>query len=401
MRFSPLVERVASHGAGAWRVHIAAAQLRDAGHDVIFLTVGDPDQAAPEAVIEATIDALRQRRTGYAPTVGHPRLRAAIAARVERRTGRPCAADNVVVTPGAQGGLYCALQCLAGPGDEVVIPEPLYATYAAVVGACGATLVTVPLRARRHFHPDIDDIAGAVTPRTRAVWINSPHNPTGAVFTADEVAGIAEICRRRDLWLISDEVYEDLAFARPHVSAWSLPDMAERAVVVSSLSKSHAMPGFRFGWIVGPEALSRHLFDLLLCMTYGAPPFIQDGAFAAFAGDLPEVAVLREAYRRRAAMLSHLLAAAPNCRVTPPEGGMFVLLDVRGTGCGAEEFARGLLDQEKVAVLPCDGFGPSAAGQLRIALTAPDQRLAEAGRRIIAFARRLGETRTAPTRFSP
>jgi arginine:pyruvate transaminase len=399
LRFSPLVDRVGGHGAdrgaGAWRVHVAAAQRRDSGHDVIILTVGDPDQQAPTPVVAATIEALRRGRTGYAPTIGQPRLRAAIAARVAARTGRPCGADNIVVTPGAQGGLYCALQCLAGPGDEVIVPEPLYATYPAVVGACGARLVTVSLRAEQHFHPDLRELAAAVTPRTRAIWINTPHNPTGAVLTAEEIAGIAEICESRDLWLVSDEVYEDLAFVRPHVSPRSLPGMAERTVVVSSLSKSHAMPGFRFGWIVGPEALSRHLFDLLLCMTYGAPPFIQDGAFAAFAaeptrGELPEIAAMREIYRRRAALLSGLLTAAPNCRVTPPEGGMFVLLDIRGTGRSGEDFARGLLEEEDVAVLPCDGFGPSAAGHLRIALCAPEPRLAEAGRRIIAFARRLG-----------
>jgi arginine:pyruvate transaminase len=250
-------------------------------------------------------------------------------------------------------------------------------------------MVTVPLRADRGFHPDIDTIARAVTPRTRIVWINSPHNPTGAVLAADEVAAIADLCRRRDLWLFSDEVYEDLAFARPHVGPWSLPGMAERTVVVSSLSKSHAMPGFRFGWVIGPPALSRHLFDLLLCAFFGAPPFIQDGALAALEHDLPEAAALREAYRRRALMLSEILAEAPNCRVTPPEGGMFVLLDVRGTGLASEEFALTLLERERVAVVPCDGFGPSAVGYLRIALTAPEPRLEEAGRRIVRLARAL------------
>jgi arginine:pyruvate transaminase len=366
-----------------------AARLRDQGQDVIFLTVGDPDQAPPEPVIDATIDALRRHRTGYSSIIGYPRVREAIAARVQRRTGRPCRADNVVVTPGAQGGVYCALQCLAGPGDEVIVPEPIYATYGPVIAASGARLVTVPLRAERDFHPDLDAIAAAVTPRTRVIWINSPHNPTGVVFTAEEVAGIAELCRSRDLWLLSDEVYEDLAFARPHVSPWSLPGMAEHTVVVSSLSKSHAMPGFRFGWIIGPPALSRHLFELLVAMIYGSPAFIQDGVMPALEGDLPEVAALRDAYRDRAILLSGILATAPNCRVAPPEGGMFVLLDIRGTGLGAETFAHQLLARENVAVLPCDGFGPSAVGHLRISLTAPDPRLAEAGRRIARFARSI------------
>jgi arginine:pyruvate transaminase len=389
MRFAPRVDRVTTRGAAAWRVHIEAAKLREAGHDVITLTIGDPDQAPPDSVIEATIDALRRHRTGYSATIGYPRVRAAIAARFALRTGQKCTADNVVVTPGAQGGLFCALQCLAGDGDEIIVPEPVYATYPGVVGAAGAHMATVPLVPERGFHPDLDAIAAAVGPRTRVVWINTPHNPTGAVFTADEIAGIAEICRRHDLWLVSDEVYEDLAFARPHLSPWALPGMAERTVVVSSLSKSHAMPGFRFGWIIGPPELSRHLFDLLLAMTYGSPALIQDGVLPALENELPEAQILREDYRRRAALLTAILAETPHCRPIPPEGGMFVLLDIRDTGLSGEAFALSLLDQQRVAVLPCDAFGPSIVGHLRISLTAPDPRLAEAGRRIVAFARDL------------
>ena len=393
MRYSPRVDRISGRGAGAWSLHIEAARLRDAGQEVIMLTVGDPDQPPPAPVIDATIEALRRHRTGYSSIVGYPRVREAIAARFRRRTGQPCSAENVVVTPGAQGGIFCALQCLAGPGDEVIVPEPIYNTYAAVIGASGATLVTVPLRAERGFHPDLDAIATAVTPRTRVLWINSPHNPTGVVFTAAEIVGIAELCQARDLWLLSDEVYEDLAFARPHVSPWSLPGMAERTVVVSSLSKSHAMPGFRFGWIIGPVTLSQHLFNLLLCMIYGSPAFIQDGVLAALETELPDAGALRGAYRARAGLLTGILSEAPNCRVTPPEGGMFVLLDIRNSGLGSEGFARELLRQEYVAVLPCDSFGPSAAGHLRVSLTAPEPRLAEAGRRIVRFAAALGGKR--------
>jgi arginine:pyruvate transaminase len=165
--------------------------------------------------------------------------------------------------------------------------------------------------------------------------------------------------------------------------------MAERTVVVSSLSKSHAMPGFRFGWIIGPPALSHHLFSLLLSMTYGSPAFIQDGVLPALEHELREVAAMREVYYGRARLLSGILVDAPRCRVTPPEGGMFVLFDVRGTGLSSEEFAHALLEREDVAVLPCDGFGPSAVGHLRIALTAPEPRLEETGRRIVRFARGL------------
>lgn len=393
MRYSPFVDRVAGRGAGAWAVHIEALQLRAAGQDPILLTVGDPDQPPPEKVIEATIQGLKAGHTGYAPIAGLPELRAAIAARVQSRSGKPCTADNVVVVPGTQGGLYTAVQCLAGPGDEVIVPEPMYATYEAVIGASGASMVNVPLRPENGFHLDLEALARAVTPRTRVIWITSPHNPTGAVMTRDEVETVARLCREHDLWLVSDEVYEDLAFARPHVHAWGLDGMAVRTVVVSSLSKSHAMPGYRMGWIVGPPELARHLFNLLLCMLYGAPPFLQDGALAAFRGNLPEVAAMREDYRRRATLMTGLLAEAPNCKVTPPEGGMFVMLDVRGTGLGSDAFARGLLEAEGVAVLPCDGFGPSAVGQLRISLTADEARLTEAATRIVRFARSVADSR--------
>jgi arginine:pyruvate transaminase len=391
VRFSPLVDRIAGEQTGAWRVHAEGMRRREAGHDVIFLTVGDPDQAAPAAVLDATIEALRRNRTGYTPIIGYPQVRAAVAARMQRRSGRHCTPDNVVLTPGTQGGLFCALNCLAGPGDEVILPEPIYGPYAGVIGASGARMVNVPLRPENGFHPDLDALARAITPRTRVIWVNTPHNPTGAVFTEDEIAGIARLCRKHDLWLVSDEVYEDLVFTRPHTSAWSLPDMADRTIIASSLSKSHAMAGFRFGWVIGPPALSRHLFDFLLCMYFGGPAFIQDGAFAALVTELPEVGAQRETYRRRASLLADILEDAPNCRAIPPEGGMFVLFDVRGSGLGAEDFARELLLREDVALVPCDGFGPSAIGHLRIALTAPEPRLQEAGRRIVRFARGLAE----------
>jgi len=387
VRFSPLVDRLSGRGSSAWRIHFEAVQRRDRdGQDVILLTVGDPDQKPPAAMVEALVGSLRSGHTGYAAIVGPMPLREAIAKRVTARTGTACTAENVVIVPGAQAGLFCSLQLLAGPGDEVILAEPMYATYEAVVGVSGATLVTVPLKPENNFHPDLKALAAAITPRTRVLWINSPHNPTGAVLDRAELEAIAELCRRHDLWLLSDEVYEDLAYARPHISPRTLPGMAERTLVISSLSKSHAVPGFRTGWIIGPAAMTPHLFNLILCMTYGGPPFIHDGALPALTSDLPEAATLRADYQRRAALLGGVLTTAKNCRVVMPEGGMFLLLDVRQTGLSATDFARGLLNAENVALLPADGFGPSLAGHLRVSLTQADTRLREAGERIVRYA---------------
>jgi arginine:pyruvate transaminase len=389
VRFSDFVQRIGGKGADAWAIHMEAAKQRAQGRDIILLTVGEPDQPPPAPVIDATVESLRAHHTGYSAITGLSHVREAVADRFARRTGWPCGPENVAIVPGAQAGLYCAVQCLAGAGEEVIVPEPLYATYEAVIGASGAAMVNVPMSPDTGFHLDIAGLAAAVTPRSRVIWINSPHNPTGAVLSIAELEAIAEICRRHDLWLLSDEVYEDLAFARPHISPWALPDMAERTVVVSSLSKSHAIPGFRFGWIIAPPALTAHLFNLILCMLYGGPAFVQEGVLPALREDPTQAAPLRETYRKRAVTLARILKSAGNCRVAVPEGGMFVLLDIRGTRLSSQAFASGLLEQESVAVLPCDGFGPSAAGHLRISLTAPDEVLSEAGRRIVRFAARL------------
>jgi arginine:pyruvate transaminase len=391
MKFSPLVTRIAGRGPYAWGVHDEAMRRQAAGGEIVFLTIGDPDQPAPPVIREATIEALRAGRKGYSPYGGLPKVRAAVAARIRRRTGGPCEPGNVLLMPGAQAAMFGAMSCIAGPGDEIVTPEPAYATYPGVIGASGATMVTTPLDPERGFHPDLAAMERAITPATRAIWINSPQNPTGAVFDEAEMNAIAQLCRRHDLWLLSDEVYADLAYARPHVSAWSLPDMADRVIVVSSLSKSHAIPGFRFGWIAGPKPLIAHATSLVLCMLFGGPPFIQEGVLPALEHDLAEAAEVTEAYRRRASRFAALLSAAPNCRIAPPEGGMFALLDVRPTGLTATAFAERLLDEEAIAVLPCDAFGPSAAGHLRISLTLPDERLMAAGRRIVGFAQRLAQ----------
>ena len=392
MKFSSLVKRVAGGGADTWRVHDQAVALKAAGRDITFLTIGDPDQAPADLIIEGARASLAAHHKGYAPIAGQPAVRAALAARIARRSGAPCAMENVIVTLGAQAGLYCAMQCVAGPGDEVIALDPVYATYDAVVAAAGATIVKVPLDPATGFHPDLAAIEAAVTPATRAILINSPHNPTGAVFDHAEKVALAEICRRHDLWLISDEVYEDMAYARPHVSIWSLPEAAGRAVVISSLSKSHAIPGFRFGWVAAPPELIRHIFNLLLCLVFGGPPFIQEAVLPALQRDLPEVAALREDYRRRGQAMAALLATAPGCAAAPPEGGMFLLVDVRDTGLSALAFAEGLLHAQGVAVLPCDSFGDNVAGRLRISLTLPDDQLLGAGRRIVAYAVGLSAT---------
>ena len=389
LRYSSVVERISGEGSRAWDIHTRAGEMEEAGRDIIFLSIGDPDFDTPPPIVDAVVDSLRRGRTHYTAMAGIPPLREAIAARHERLTGQTVDADAVVVTAGAQCGLFSAMLCLAGPGDEVIVPEPMYVTYEAVVGVTGARLVQVPLRGERGFHLDPDDLAAAITPRSRVLLLNFPHNPTGAILTADELHAVADIARRHDLWVISDEVYATLTYDQPHRSIVSCAGMAERTVIVDSLSKSHAMTGWRLGWTISPGDMPAHLSNLALCMLYGCPPFIQDAAVTALTHEFDEIGVMRAAFRERRDLLVERINAMDRVRCLKPEGSMFLMIDVRESGLGSIDFAERWLDAEGVCALPCDGFGPSGEGYLRISLSASVEVLEEVCARLERFVRGL------------
>jgi arginine:pyruvate transaminase len=389
VRYASLTDRIRGTGADAWAVHQLAIGRRERGDDVILLSIGESDVGTPPAIVEEAVRSLRAGRTRYMPTAGLESLREAIARHVGELAGTPIASERVVYFPGAQTALYAVCQCILDAGDEVIVPEPTYVTYEAVLGSTGARIVNVPLTPERRFHLDPGDVERAVTARTRAVLLTSPHNPTGAVMTREEVAAVADICRRHDLWLVCDEVYADLTYGAGHASPLSLPEIADRVVSVSSLSKSHSMTGWRAGWVVGPVELAEHLTYLTMCMLYGATGFVQDAALYALTTPLAEVSELRELYRRRAAAMIDEFARVGPLQPRMPEGGMFLMLDVRSTGLTGDAFARRLLDEEDVSVLPGEGFGPSAAGHVRICVTTDEERLREACRRIARLAGEL------------
>ncbi|KQT46251.1 aspartate aminotransferase [Aureimonas sp. Leaf454] len=389
MRYSPLVERIDGPGARAWEIHGAAVAARRRGEDVILLTVGDPDFATPAPIVETAIAALRDGDTHYSDVPGRPALREAIAGHLSPGFGRNLSADEVVVTAGAQNALFSAALCLLQEGDEAIVLEPAYLTYEATLQAAGARLVRVPMPAAHGFRPDADAIRAAVTDRTRAIVLATPNNPTGVVLTRDELLAIAKIAVERDLWVISDEVYAALTFDRPHVSIASLPGMAERTVTIGSLSKSHAMTGWRVGWIAGPPDLVRHVERLELSMLYGLPGFIQEAAITAIAQHEAIAADMRRHYRARRDIVVAALAETPRLSILSPDAGMFVMVDVRRTGLSPFDFAWRLFRETGVSTLDATAFGSPADGFLRVAFTLGEERLAEACRRIDGFVRGL------------
>ena len=387
MRHSALTRRLDIESARVWDIHYLARERQWAGEDVILLTVGDPDFETPPAIVDEAERSMRRGRTRYGPTAGEPPLREAIARHHARTTGQSVSAENVVVFAGAQSALFACALCLVDPGDEIAVFEPRYVTYDGVIDTPAAVRVDVPLASAQGFRFDPDALGRAVTPRTRAILLNTPHNPTGIVAAREELEAIAAIARRHDLWVLSDEVYATLTYDAEHVAIASLPGMAERTVTINSLSKSHAMQGWRVGWAVGPQALARHLTHLIVSMVFGTPSFTQDAGLVALTRDLEEVETMERAYRVRRDLVCARLNACPGLSCQWPQGGMYAMVDVRATGLSDEAFAWGLLDAEGVSVLPAATFGESAVGHVRVSLTAPEAVLGEACGRIERYAR--------------
>jgi len=390
MRYASITRRMEGLGTDKWAVHVVARNMVERGEEVLFLTIGEPDSRAPKGIEDEAVARLRAGRTRYSNGAGEDSMRAAIARRYGERSGRKVTAAQTVFMPGTQSALCAAMFALAESGDEVIVPDPFYVTYDGIIAATGATQVNVDTEPQHRFHLTPEALEAAITERSRVLLLNSPSNPTGAVLAADEIAAIGEVCRRYDLWIVSDEVYETLVFGDARfASAFDNPELAERTVVVSSLSKSHAMPGYRAGWVVGPQEFIHRMLPFAEALLFGCQPFIQDAAVFALSNDFAEVDMMCRDYERRARLIVDRLEAAPHIRVSMPEGGMFIFADVRATGLSGHDFALRLLEEEKVALMPGESFGPSGAGHVRIGLAAEDSVLADATDRIARFARRL------------
>lgn len=381
MKFSALVERISGEGADAWLTHSEAAAARNRGEDVIILSIGDPDIGAPPEVIERAVERLRSGDTHYTPASGRHPLRTAIAQAHSARTGQPTGPENVLYFAGAQNALFVASLCLAGPGDEVITFDPMYPTYPATIEVSGARLVRAPTASG--LRPDLTVLESLVTPRTRAIFWATPNNPSGVILSEPELAAIADIARRHDLWLVSDEVYAGLApGGRVPSLAASLPD---RVVTVGSLSKSHSMPGFRAGWLVGPRELAAHAESLAMCMLFGLPGFIQDAALTALSIAADAERRIRAYCDLRRARFLAGLAGITGIRASAPQAGMFMLVDVSDTGLSGYEFMRALYERRKVSVLDGAAFGRQTAHFVRVCFATDEATIDAACDRIRRF----------------
>ncbi len=386
MKLSRRIENINAGGSDGWEIYYKARQLVADGVPVLDLTIGDHDFRTAAPIIDAMNRSARRGNTGYSPVPGSPALRRAIAARIEQRTGVETSPDNVLVTAGGQAALFAAHLAVLETGKTGLYCDPYYATFPGTIRATGATAVAMPTHSRNGFVPTAEDLCRCIDDTVRSLLINSPNNPSGALYGREALVEIGKVCKESNLWLISDEVYESQVWSGTHVSPRSISGLADRTLVIGSLSKSHAMTGFRCGWIAGPEAVISRIADLATVSTYGVAGFVQDAALQAIVqGDEIEARVA-DIYRRRLEVAMNCLSGANSVRVVPPKGAMYVLLDVSPTGITGIEFAHRLLEARHIAVMPGESFGNATAGHVRVALTTGSTRLSEALNNLVDFA---------------
>ena len=385
MKLSNRITGIIGDGSDGWGVFYKARRMIAEGEAVTELTIGEHDIRTDPVILEAMHRSAMGGHTGYAMVPGTNKLRDAVAERIEARTGVETRRDNILITAGGQAALFAAHHAVCEEGDIALYIDPYYATYPGSLRGVGAKAVPVQAKAERNFQPDASDIAGQAE-GARSLLINSPNNPTGVVYTRETLEGIARVCIDHDLWLISDEVYDTQVWDGEHISPRALPGMAERTLVVGSMSKSHAMTGSRCGWICGPADAIEKLIDLATSTNYGVAGFVQDAAlFALELGDAHEEKVAAP-FRRRRALTMKALAGQNAVKAVPADGAMYVMLDVRSTGKSGEDFALELLDRHRIAVMPGESFGQAAAGHIRVAMTIDDDRYLQALKTVIAFA---------------
>ena len=357
-------------------------ELAGAVTDPLMLVSGDPNFATPRHIVEAAAAAGFAGATGYAPSAGIAPLREAIVDKVRTINGLTVDVDQVCVTTGGCGGLFTSMLVLLEPGDEILVPDPGWSNYPAMAHSLRARAVGYRL-STPGFQIDPDAIEQAITARTRAILVNSPSNPTGTVEATERMQAVLRIADRHDLWVISDECYDQLVFEGTHASVASL-GAAERVITIFTFSKSYAMTGWRVGYVVGPHEFVRQLALHQEPVVSCASTLSQHGALAALNGPQDGVGVMVDAYRRRRDRAVEELESKAVGYVRP-SGAFFLMADVSATGMRSWDASVALLQEERVAVVPGAAFGSGGEGFVRLSLAAADETVSEGTRRLARF----------------
>jgi aspartate/methionine/tyrosine aminotransferase len=379
-----LAERMTLLGTeSAFEVLARARALEAAGNPIIHLEIGEPDFPTAPHIVEAAVEALHAGHTHYVPAPGIMPLRESVAAFLDRTGRMHPDPDQVVITPGAKPIMFYTIMALAGPGDEVLYPDPGFPMYESITAFAGATPVPIPLREANQFRIDTEELESLISERTRLLVLNTPHNPCGSALTADDCAAIAEIAQRHDLTVLSDEVYWAIRYGdsaeaaggaggrppagqqSPHASVLDYDGMAERTILLDGWSKTFAMTGWRLGYGVFPRALVEPITRLAINSVSCTSAFSQYAAIAALDGPWDAVTSMVEEFRRRRDFIVAGLNDLPGITCDEPAGAFYAFPNITGTGMSSTELAARLLAEAGVAALSGTAFGPHGEGYLR------------------------------------
>ena len=379
----------------AFEAAARARALEAQGRHIVHLEIGEPDFDTPANIRDAAKRALDEGWTHYGPPLGQPKLREAIADESKRFRGIDVDPANVVVTPGAKPIMYYAILALIEPGDEVVYPDPGFPIYESMTRFAGGTPVPYALREENDFRFDPDELRSLVTPKTKLIIFNSPHNPTGGVLTREDIEAIADIARERDITVLADEIYGRGVFEGEHFSVAALPGMAERTIILDGFSKAWAMTGWRLGFAILPPALVDPFSKLIINSVSCTSSFEQMAAVEALSGPQDDVKEMVEEFRARRQIIVDGLNAIPGIRCRMPHGAFYVFPNVAGTDMNGTEMADKLLYDGDVCVLSGTAFGKVGADHIRISYANSRENLALALERIAEVVAKIPASATA------
>jgi len=350
---------------------------------LVSFGIGEPDFITPTHIREAAKKAMDEGYTRYTPNLGFPKFRKALAIKLNQKNKISVTPEEVVVTSGETEALFFSFYTLLNPGDEVIIPDPGFVTYESQVYFAGGTPVYFPLRGENNFHPNLEELKNCVTSKTKAILLNSPSNPTGATFNKDELLAIAEIAKEKDLFIISDELYEDIVYDdREHISIASLPGMKERIISIFGFSKSYAMTGWRLAYLAAPLNLVKEIAKLLQNTSVCANSIAQRAGLAAIQGPQDCVKEMFIAYNERRNVLAKGLNEIQGLSCYAPEGTFYAFVNTKETGMSVEELSMYLLEECKVVTIPGTAFGKQGEGYIRLSFATSLEDIKEGIKRI-------------------
>ncbi len=356
-----------------------ATRMQKNGEDVIHMEIGRPDFDTPEVIKQAANRALANGNVFYTSNYGTPELRQAIADKLKRDNNIDYKAEEILVTIGVGEGTYAAVAAFTEPGDEILVPDPVWLNYIHVPNFFGAVPVSYKLKEENDYQIDLDEIEGLITPKTKMLVINTPGNPTGVVQSRETLEKLAEIAKQHDLIVVSDEIYEKLVYdGAKHVSIAALPGMKERTITLNGFSKCYSMTGWRLGYVAAPVEFIKAMVRVHAYINTCAPSFVQEAGITALEKAEPDVQEMVKEYQRRRDYTVSAINAIDGLSCKNPGGAFYIFVNIKELGKTSAEMADYLLDTAKIAAVPGSAFGPQGEGYIRLSYACSYERIVEA-----------------------